>query len=226
MASSALYDVEKRARLSKGASIPAVYRMVVHALSSRGINGGTFVDFGCGSGQLFQEIGKLFVHCVGVDAARYDGLPVGIEFFQADLGSGRTPVPDAIGDVVASVETIEHLENPRALFRELRRVAKPGAWIIVTTPNQLSFLSLATLLFKQQFNHFQDSSYPAHLTALLEIDLRRIAAECGLEDVDVEYSRQGRIILTPWHYPRVLSRLFPRGCSDNVLLIGRRPRSQ
>ncbi len=219
----AFSDVEARARLSKGASTLTVYRMVVHALSGRGIKGGTFVDFGCGSGQLFREVGPLFARCIGVDAAHYDGMPASAEFFQADLGSGRTQVPDSLGDVVASVETIEHLENPRALFRELCRVAKPGGWIIVTTPNQLSFLSLATLLFKQQFNHFQQSSYPAHLTALLEIDLRRIASECELEEVSIEYSREGRIILTPWHYPRIFSRLFQRGCSDNVLLIGRKP---
>ena len=27
---------------------------------------------------------------------------------------------------------------------------------------------------------FTDTSYPAHLTALLAVDLRRMAAECGL----------------------------------------------
>jgi hypothetical protein len=83
-------------------------------------------------------------------------------------------------------------------------------------------LSKLTLVLKNQFNAFQDGSYPAHLTALLEIDLRRMAAECALGDVEVIYSTEGRIPGTPWHYPALLSRLLPRALSDNVLLIGRK----
>ncbi len=87
-------------------------------------------------------------------------------------------MPDEAADVVAAVETIEHLENPRAFVRELVRLVKPDGWVIVTTPNQLSLLSLITLLIKHRFSAFQDVHYPAHLTALLEVDLKRIAAEC------------------------------------------------
>jgi hypothetical protein len=64
--------------------------------------------------------------------------------------------------------------------------------------------------------------YPAHLTALLEVDLQRIAAECGLADVAVEYTLQGRMVLTPWHYPRALAGLAPRLSSDNLLLAARK----
>jgi hypothetical protein len=64
--------------------------------------------------------------------------------------------------------------------------------------------------------------YPAHLTPLLEIDLRRIAAEARLRELQIKYSLQGRLILTPWHYPRGLAQLFPRALSDNLLLIGRK----
>jgi hypothetical protein len=59
-------------------------------------------------------------------------------------------------------------------------------------------------------------------TALLEVDLRRIAAECGLEQIEIEYSGQSRIPGMARHYPEVLSRRFPQALSDNVLLIGRR----
>jgi 2-polyprenyl-3-methyl-5-hydroxy-6-metoxy-1,4-benzoquinol methylase len=50
-------------------------------------------------------------------------------------------VADDYADVVASVETIEHLENPRAFMRQLARVVKPGGVVIVSTPNQLSLLT-------------------------------------------------------------------------------------
>jgi 2-polyprenyl-3-methyl-5-hydroxy-6-metoxy-1,4-benzoquinol methylase len=188
-----------------------------------GTTGGTLVDVGCGSGNLLSHLRRHFTRHVGVDAVRYGGLPVWAEFTQADLNAARWPLLDACADVVAAVEVIEHLENPRAFVRELVRVVRPGGLVVVTTPNQQSFLSLLTLLLKGRFAAFQDVHYPAHLTALLEVDLRRIAAECGLTDVRVRYSCSGRVVLTPWHYPRPLSLMVPRAFSDNVLLAGRKP---
>ncbi len=126
-------------------------------------------------------------------------------------------------DVVVAVEVIEHLENPRQFARRLVRLAKSGGWVIITTPNQLSFLSLLTLVLKKRFQAFQDVHYPTHLTALLEVDLRRIAGECGLEQIQIEYSGEGRIPWTALHYPAWWSRMFPRALSDNVLVIGRKP---
>lgn len=76
---------------------------------------------------------------------------------------------------------------------------------------------------KGRFAAFHDSSYPAHLTALLEVDLRRIAAECGLRNVQIVYTKDGRMPLTRHHYPGLLSTRFPRRFSDNVLMCGVRP---
>jgi 2-polyprenyl-3-methyl-5-hydroxy-6-metoxy-1,4-benzoquinol methylase len=214
--------LEERARQSQGISNDAIYRMVAEALTERETSG-TLVDIGCGTGSLRPFISHLCSDYIGVDAIRYDEFPSDAVFHQADLDSGHVPLPDGAADVVVAVETIEHLENPRALMRELARLTKPGGWVIVTTPNQLSLLSLFTLVIKRRFNAFQDVHYPAHITALLEVDLRRMAAECGLHDVRVKYSLRGRLVLTPWHYPKFLARLFPRSLSDNLLLIGRKP---
>ncbi|HEV7744990.1 MAG TPA: class I SAM-dependent methyltransferase [Pyrinomonadaceae bacterium] len=214
-------DSEARARKSLGASDAAIYTMVAGALAERQA-AGLLADVGCGVGNLLPFVRNRFDY-VGVDVVRYEGFPLEAKFCQAELDSGKVPLADGSVDVVAAVEVIEHLENPRAFMRELVRLAKPGGWIVVTTPNQLSFLSLVTLVVKHRFSDFQDVHYPAHLTALLEVDLCRIAAECGLSDVNIAYSFQGRIVLTPWRCPRFLSRLFPRALSDNLLLIGRAP---
>lgn len=215
--------VEARARLSLGSSGDAIYRMVATAVAERVPSGGTLLDVGCGSGKLWPFLRDRFTRYVGVDAVRYDGFPADGEFVAAELDAGQVPLPDGSAEAVAAVETIEHLENPRAFLRTLVRLARPGGWIFVTTPNQLSLLSRATLLARGEHNAFRDGQYPAHITALLEVDLRRIAAECGLVDVAVRYSGSGRLVLTGAHYPRWVSRLWPRGFSDNVLLAGRKP---
>ena len=163
-----------------------------------------------------------FDRYVGVDVVRYDGFPAEGEFHALDLDRGDVPLPDGVADVAAGVETIEHLENPRAFVRMLARLARPGGWVVITTPNQHSLLSKSTFLLRGEHAHFQDASYPAHLTALLAADLRRMAAECGLMDIAIEYSgadacrRQGST-------GRRRSRAFPRALSDNLLLAARKP---
>ncbi len=215
-------DPRLRARLSGGSSNSAVYRAVAAALGSRKIRGVLILDVGCGGGALRSFVAPMFDRYVGVDLIRYASFPAECEFHPADLNQ-RLPLPDALADAVVAAEIIEHLENPRALMRELVRVTRPGGAVVVTTPNQLSVLSLLTLIGKSRFAMFQDVHYPAHLTALLEVDLRRMAAEAGLVDAAIGYTCQGRIPKTPWHYPEMISRLWPRGLSDNLLLIGRKP---
>lgn len=195
--------------------------LVARAVTS----GGALVDVGCGAGALFQAIQGQFQRYIGCDLVAYDGFPKdGATFVQADLDRPPYPLEAGAADAVVSVETIEHLENPRAFVRELARLAAPGAPVLVTTPNQLSVLSKLTLLTKNQFNAFQEAPglYPAHLTALLEVDLRRIAREAGLADVQIHYSGFGRIPFTARGWPRSLG---GRAFSDHVALLARRPRT-
>lgn len=214
-------SVDARARQSCGVSSSAIYVMVAAALKERCV-GGTLVDVGCGEGNLLPFVEGMFSDYIGVDAVRYDRFPPAGTFKQANLDNAHVPLADGLADVVAAVETIEHLENPRAFMRELVRLAKPSGWVIVTTPNQQSLLSLLTLVFKGRFNAFQDVHYPAHLSALLEVDLRRMAKECMLTEVYTAYTFEGRVVFTRWHYPGALSRWFPRALSDNIALIGRK----
>ena len=195
--------------------------MIGRGLRDRGLTDLVLIDVGCGTGDLFASVGDRCRRYIGVDAVRYDGFPAAGEFVATDLNAPDA-LPAAAADAVVAVETIEHLENPRAFMRLLTRLARPGGWVFVTTPNQRSLLSLATLLLRGQHSQFQDVHYPAHLTALLDIDLRRMASEVGLADVSVTYSGAGRMVFSASHYPRVLSRLFPVALSDNVMLAGRR----
>jgi 2-polyprenyl-3-methyl-5-hydroxy-6-metoxy-1,4-benzoquinol methylase len=221
--SGSLLSVEDRARRSGGISAEPIYRCVARALQGRHPGGGSLVDVGCGQGLLWPFVSERFDQYIGIDVIRHEQFPALGTFHTLDLDAGAIPWSDPPADVVAAVEVIEHLENPRAFFRSLAPLVRSGGWLIVTTPNQLSFLSKLTLVCKNQFNAFQDSCYPAHLTALLESDLRRMAAECGLAEVAVLFSQQGRIPGCAWNFPRWLSRLWPRVFSDNILLIARKP---
>lgn len=215
--------LEARARRSLGSSSDAIYRMVGSALDRRGASGGTLVDVGCGSGHLWHAIGGRFAHYLGLDAVRYDEFPAEGEFHRVDLDASDWPLAACSADVVTAVETIEHLDNPWIFMRRLSALAKPGAWVVVTTPNQLSALSVLTLIVKKRFSAFQDAHFPTHRTALIASDLQRAAREAGLQPLEIAYSLHGRLPLVPWHYPAAIARLFPRALSDNVMLVARKP---
>lgn len=212
----------ERAAQSQGSSEVAILECVAELL--RGVEG-PVVDLGCGRGALFERLGRS-ARYLGCDAVRYEGFPTDAraELRLANLDRLPLPIDDAFAGAVVAIETIEHLENPRALFREMMRIARPGGMLVVTTPNQLSLLSKLTLVVKNEFNAFQEAPglYPAHITALLESDLRRIASECGATAVEVRYTNHGRIPGTPLRWPRFLG---GRRFSDNVILSARRPAS-
>lgn len=211
-------DVSTHARLSGGSSDSVIYQTVETIIRTFPGQSGTLADVGCGSGTLWKYVNDLFARYVGIDLVRYSSFPSDGELRLADLNAAAIPLSTGSVDVVAAIEIIEHLENPRAFVRELARIAKPGGWVVLTTPNQLSFLSKLTLLLKNQFNAFQQAPglYPAHLTALLEADLIRIATECGLTNVRVTYTNRGRIPFTGRQWPPFCK---GRAFSDNVVLV-------
>jgi 2-polyprenyl-3-methyl-5-hydroxy-6-metoxy-1,4-benzoquinol methylase len=196
--------------------------MVEQAFEAFQVGGGRLVDVGCGRGGLWPFVRHRFSSYCGLDAVRYDGFPSDGVFSRVDLDAAEWPVADGSADVVTAVETIEHIENPWAFMRRLADAVRSGGWVVVTTPNQLSVLSLITLVARRRFSAFQDAHYPAHRTALLECDLERATREAGLDPVSIAYSLHGRLPLTPWHYPAALARLCPRAASDNLMIVARK----
>ncbi|WP_210420094.1 class I SAM-dependent methyltransferase [Aquisphaera giovannonii] len=217
-----MLDTETRALESGGTSTGPAYLMAVRALNDYGKTGGLLVDVGCGKGKLWSHVSGMFSDYIGADVIRYDGYPDSLKFVKVDLDTGGVQLPSDHADTVASLETIEHLENPRSFVRELVRLAKPGGVVLVTTPNQQSVISLLCLHLRGHYRFFKEGPghYPAHITALLELDLRRIAQECGLVDVKIYYSNLIQIPRTVRRLPGIFrGRLF----SDNIAVIGRKP---
>jgi SAM-dependent methyltransferase len=223
MSATAVID---RALRSGGESHDAIYHAAASALrdivSRRAPASGPrlLVDAGCGAGNFRAYAEGLADEYVGVDVVRHGRLRDDCRFLQADLDGQAIPLPDGCAAIVTAIEVIEHLDNPRAFCRELVRILAPGGCLVLTTPNQASALSVLSLAVTGRFPAFQETSYPVHRTALLPVDLERMAKDCGLTCIEIRYSHRGRIPLTAFHYPTLLARALPRALSDNVLMIG------
>jgi SAM-dependent methyltransferase len=105
--------------------------------------GAVVLDAGCGSGRTLQElVGYGEVHGIELDpyaaeVARSRGY--------GEVCVGRLeelPWGDDSFDLITCLDVIEHTADDRATLSELRRVAKPGAWLLVTVPAYEALWSL------------------------------------------------------------------------------------
>ncbi len=212
-------------QLSGGTSSDTIKDLVIRCLREGGASG-SVIDFGAGRGELLARLHKLgwFDTLAGVDLfARPAGLDPCIEWCQQDLN--EPPGITREYDWVICSETIEHLENPRHTFRCLNRLLKPGGQLVLTMPNQESIRSYVGLLFGGHFTHFLDSCYPAHITALLRTDLRRLCREVGMGEPAFRYTNAGGMSKLPGLRWQQVSMGLLRGrlFSDNVVLVVRKP---
>jgi len=220
-----LAEARRRAsELSGGASSEAIRSLVMACLAKERVRG-SLLDFGAGRGELLtalHETGR-FEHLTGADLfARPDRLPASVGWHQQDLNE-RLAI-DREFDAVVCSETIEHLENPRHVFRCLHGLVRPGGTIVLTMPNQESIRSYAGLIAAGHFTQFLGACYPAHITALLRLDLARMCREVGMAPPRFDYTHEGSIPKLPairWQavsFGLLRGRLF----SDNLAMITRR----
>jgi 2-polyprenyl-3-methyl-5-hydroxy-6-metoxy-1,4-benzoquinol methylase len=101
----------------------------------------SLVDLGCGGGQLLREIAARNpgVALTGLDLARRQIeenrlREPGVRWDVADL-SAPVEDPGLIGrfEVVVASEILEHLDDPRALLENARRLAAPGGRLLLST---------------------------------------------------------------------------------------------
>ena len=116
---------------------------------------GEALDIGSGKGELIGTIRTRFglrtTACDYTDRLMADATQrVDI----VDLNAGKLPYLDGRFCLVTCVETIEHLEQTRSLFREIFRVLEPGGLAIITTPNTLNLRSRLRYLMTGFFNLF------------------------------------------------------------------------
>jgi SAM-dependent methyltransferase len=104
--------------------------------------GAQILDAGYGRYMKFCRELSDVARVVGIDLEKQ----LDTDNHHATFGSrgdlGHLPFPPDSFDIVISRSVVEHLEDPRLVFREFFRVLRPGGTVVVVTPNKYDYVSV------------------------------------------------------------------------------------
>jgi 2-polyprenyl-3-methyl-5-hydroxy-6-metoxy-1,4-benzoquinol methylase len=214
------------AEASGGESSAVIYRRFEKILLDLELKG-NLLDFGAGKGTLAERISRLgwFDSITAADLmVPLQRLSTQVKWITADLNE-PLDLPECLFDVIVAAEVIEHLENPRALAREWFRLLRPQGKVILSTPNNESWRSILSLLFRGHYALFQSNSYPAHITPLLRCDIARCLTEAGFENPVFVFTDYGTLPKFPKLRWQDMSYGLLKGLrySDNLLAMASKP---
>jgi len=102
-------------------------------------SGMSLLDIGCGAGRLCELSAKRGAKVTGVDAS---AARIGIARTRTKSGDFRVgaiedlPFADHCFDVVMAINSVQYADDPVRALREARRVARPGAPVVIATWGQ------------------------------------------------------------------------------------------
>ena len=104
----------------------------------KGRSPGKLLDVGCGEGSFLSHAKELGWDVYGTELSQ-DGCNLAQEQWGIKTFCGRledAKFPNAEFDVVTLWHLIEHVPDPSALVREVKRITRPGGFILFACPNR------------------------------------------------------------------------------------------
>lgn len=168
--------------------------------------GMSWLDIGCGRclvprwlpdhRDIEERLSSLADHIVGVD--------LDLEALRANSSVKRLAMCEATFlpfisrtfDLVTSNMVFEHIERPRPVLEEIRRVTRPGGRLLVHTPNIHDIVTVAARLIPNRLHpglvsclegRAEEDVYPTHFFFNRAKEIRDLLRTAGFEDIRLEY---------------------------------------
>lgn len=207
------YAVEKPFNYSVADTWEKVFDEAVQR-SGKPIGEIEILDYGCGDGKYFpyftsRGFDPAHLHGVEVSKLRIDRCKaIGWEKARL-LGKGeKLPYPDASFDVVNFMEVIEHVpqEAIGEILKEIRRVTKPGGFLMISTPNYpiKRFYDFVDAFVGRKWARLRDD--PTHVTFYTHQKLHA-ALDPLFSSVEERLFKPG-FLYKRWRRPVFLHKLF------------------
>ncbi len=146
--------------------------------------GARILDVGCGDGfhlRLLAEYGDPTWTLEGIDVDPRAVARASAEGTKVHLGTIESlDLPANHYDVVYALQTIEHLDDPKAFMDAVFRIMKPGGRLVLVTDNNRS---LDFRLFRRRY--WGGYHFPRHFNLFNAGSLSRLAEQAGFRTMDV-----------------------------------------
>lgn len=175
--------------------------------------GNTVIDLGCGDQHLKNPFNELGMNYFGYDIDT------------VNLETDSIPHEDESTDFIISLAVIEHIKDPHNLITESLRCLKPGAWLLLSTPN-----------FEYSYRNFFDDY--THVKAYTPKSLSCLIRDYGFQEVfdfpnlrcktKFSYTNRFKYALAnarPFNANPLLSNFIPgflKGKSMGMFVLGRK----
>lgn len=115
----------------------------------------------------------------------------------------RLPFRSEAVDLITCNTVVEHLDDPRSVFREFARVLRPRGRVIVHTPNAWSHFVLVSRFLPRRAKlrldeRPPDEIFPTRYRANTRRRLRRLMADAGLAEQSFRYLANDATVQNVW----------------------------
>ena len=163
---------------------------------------GRVLEVGCGAGAFGMMLkSSRAVEVVGIEAVADVAEAARVHLDRVIVGDVelRDPdVPTGYFDALVFNDVLEHLRDPWAVLSRMRRLLRPGGYIVASIPNMRYFEVVKGLIVRGEWRYVEEGVLDrTHLRFFTKKSMSNMFLDAGFKVLTLEGIRGGRF---PWKF--------------------------
>lgn len=163
--------------LAQEHSLRGTFASLIRELQIRGLARGRLLEVGCAYGFFLDEAEQFFDERIGTDFSAHAAEIARTRADRIYVGGIEELGDEGRFDLVAMIHTIEHIYDPLAMIRKVRRLLAPGGAVLLAAPDM-----------GWPWRHLMGRRWPffkvpEHVSFFDRHSLHRLLADAGLDEI-------------------------------------------